>query len=116
MFNATSHPYMQEDHIAALNMLIRNDLKTAQLLNQLYRQAKNLLDGVNDPENPKFIRRKTDQDGNKTAVVISSETGQFVQLSLKPSESNSLQLSVGKFSLMTVVDTVRSTFSVKLWN
>lgn len=116
MFNSTSHPYMQEDHIAALNMMIRNDPKVAGMLNQLYRQAKNLMDGVAETENPKFIRKKSEHDGNKVAVAISAENGQFVQLALKPAETTSLQLTAGKFSLMTVVDTVRNTFNIKLWS
>jgi len=116
MFNSTSHPYMQDDHIAALNMIIRNDQKSSQLLNQLYRQAKSLMDGQAESENPRFIRRFSVVDGNKTAVVISTDNGQFVQLSIRPAETAAMQLSVGKFSLMTVVDTVRSTFNVKVWN
>jgi hypothetical protein len=117
MFNAASHRYMQEDHVVSLNMVVRNDPKSAAIIGELYRQAKELLNGqVEDAGNPKFIRKKVASDSGKTAMVINAADGQYVQLVHKPTESDTLQLSVGKFSLMTVVDPIRSTFQIKVWD
>ena len=107
---------MSEDHQEAIRLIGQRNPKEGPAAAQLYREARDLFTGASTVENVKYIRRKTDQDGVKTAVVIHADTGQFVQLSLRPSESQLVQLTVGKMSLMTVVDPVRSTYSIKLWD
>lgn len=112
MFSAKNMP---EDHAVALKIVTRDNPKLAPQLLELYQQAQFMMNGAQS-DNPAFIRKKVTQNGDTTAIVINASTGLFVQLAVRQNESSSTQLSVGRFSLMTVADPNSHALNIKLWN